>query len=96
MKTQSTEAPPIVETIVDTIPLLSGMHDAPRDGRWCEVSEDGETWARARFYQTRMRLPGSVAWVPITCWSTSEPPRYMHRVKNPMAWRWPVEATLVV
>jgi hypothetical protein len=101
LSAKTKEAPPplieeVVEEIVDRIPMLDPMADAPRDGRWCEVTEDGERWQRARFYQTRMRTAGSVAWVPVSCWSISEPSRYMHRVQNPVAWRWPVEATLAV
>lgn len=88
------EPPPVVEEIVDRIPMLDPMADAPRDGRWIEVMERGGAWRRARFYQTRMRMPGSVAWEPASCWSTSEPSRYMHRVRDPAGWRWPVEATL--
>jgi hypothetical protein len=88
------EPPPVVEEIVDRIPVLDPMAGAPRDGRWCEVTEDGAAWVRARFYQTRMRVAGSVAWVPVSCWSTSEPARYMHRVARPVAWRWPQETTL--
>jgi len=83
----------------DPIPMTApppgdGMDDAPRDGRWCEVTEDGGTWTRVRFYQTRMRVAGSVAWVSVSCWSTSEPSRYANRVANPVAWRWPQEITL--
>jgi hypothetical protein len=91
-----TKAAPPIEEIVDWIPMLDAMADAPRDGRWIEVTEDGEHWRRARFYQTRMRTAGSVAWALASCWSTSEPSRYMHRVQNPVAWRWPVEATPAV
>lgn len=77
-------------------PPVDPMADAPRDGRWVEVTRDGVAWVRARFYRTRMRVAGSVAWVPVSCWSTSEPSRYMHRVADPVAWRWPVEVTLAV
>ena len=70
-------------------PPDSGMDRAPRDGRWCEVTEDGGTWTRVRFYQTRMRIKGSVAWVSVSCWSTSEPSRYANRIDHPVAWRWP-------
>jgi len=99
-KTREVPPPPVdevVEEIVDRLPMLDAMSDAPRDGRWIEVREDGDfgRWRRVRFYQTRMRMPGSVAWVPVSCWSTSEPSRFMHRVRNPVAWRWPVEALAV-
>lgn len=63
------------------------MDDAPRDGRWIEVTEDFKTWVRARFYQTRMRRPGAVPWVVATCWSTSEPRKFANRVAAPAGWR---------
>ena len=63
------------------------MNEAPRDGRWVEVTQGGGHWVRARFYQTRIRLAGSVAWAKVECWSTSEPSKYATRVDKPVAWR---------
>jgi hypothetical protein len=89
-------APPPVEEA----PLVSGdftepppdsMDLAPKDGRWIDVTEDGEAWTRVRWYVTRVRAVGSIAWVPARCWSTSEPAKLAHRVENPIAWRYPVE-----
>jgi hypothetical protein len=78
----------------DTSPGVTAgaMSDAPLDGRWIEVTQDGKTWVRARWYTTRMRMGGKLVWVTAQCWSTSEPARYAHRVENPIAWRWPEEA----
>lgn len=76
-------------------PPDGGMDDAPRDGRWIEVYKDG-AWTRARFYETRMRMAGSVAWVSVSCWSAGEPSRYASRIENPTAWRWPREVTLAI
>lgn len=81
--------------MVGAPPPDGGMNDAPRDGRWIEVYKDG-AWTRARFYQTRMRMAGSVAWVSVSCWSTGEPSRYASRIENPTAWRWPREVTLAI
>lgn len=77
------EEPPVPRPARETVP----MEIAPRDGRWIEVTEDGEAWAFVRFYQTRMREAGSVAWVQAECWSTSDPSRYGSRVANPVGWR---------
>lgn len=94
------EAPPVIEEEAPPPPLdelrqdqpddPQGMDSAPKDGRWIEVL-DGGTWRKARWYVTRVRVAGSVAWVKADCWSTSEPPKLAHRVEKPKAWRYPVD-----
>jgi hypothetical protein len=66
---------------------FADMSAAPKDGRWIEVSENGIDWVRARWYETRVRAAGSVAWVKAAAWSTSEPSKLVHRIDNPKAWR---------
>lgn len=84
-KTQAVN--PVIEPTSDELDVHRTMDDAPRDGRWIEVTEDGVRWVRARWYKTAMRKPGSVPWVHVTCWSTSEPSKYASRVEKPIAWR---------
>jgi hypothetical protein len=89
------DAPPAPEMIAEVNHISSNddpMADAPRDGRWIEVTTGGDKWVRARFYQTRIRMPGRVVWVPVQCWSTTTPSKYAHRVEAPIAWR-PVRET---
>ena len=64
-----------------------GIESAPKDGRWIEATIDGVAWVRVRWYQTRVRAAGSIAWVKASCWSTSDPAKLMHRLDNPKAWR---------
>jgi hypothetical protein len=64
------------------------MSTAPRGG-WIEVTTDGKAWTRVRYYATRVRQAGSVAWVLVTCWSTSDPGRLANRVDEPIGWRYP-------
>ena len=75
------------EKTVDDVAPEHTMSDAPKDGRWIEVSENGIDWVRARWYETRVRAAGSVAWVKAAAWSTSEPSKLVHRIDNPKAWR---------
>ena len=63
------------------------IETAPKDGRWIEVTKDGKTWTRARWYETRVRAAGSIAWVKARCWSTSEPSKLAHSVEAPIGWR---------
>lgn len=63
------------------------MKDAPKDGRWVELTVNLVDWVRAKWYETRVRQSGSIAWVKATCWSTSDPPRLSNRIENPLAWR---------
>lgn len=76
------DAPPFVETL-----LHSNLETAPKDGRWIEMTEDGTIWVPVRFYQTRLRAAGSIAWVKAECWSTSNPSKLAHRLDKPIAWR---------
>jgi hypothetical protein len=79
-----------VDKSLDNLPPVDAgepMETAPTDGRWIEVTEDGNTWVRVRHYQTRARMPGSIAWVVLHAWSTSDPSKYMHRVHDPVRWR---------
>lgn len=75
------------EKTVDDVVTEHMMGDAPKDGRWIELSENGIDWVRARWYETRVRAVGSIAWVKASCWSTSEPSKLAHCVRNPKGWR---------
>lgn len=76
----------VLEVAAEASIAVDPLVDAPR-GPWVEVTEDGEAWVKARHYVTRMRVNGSVAWVQADCWSTSDPPKFRHRVREPIAWR---------
>jgi hypothetical protein len=89
------DAPPAVETLPEDFAAPGfvkaterlPIETAPKDGRWIEVTKDGKTWTRARWYETRVRAAGSIAWVKARCWSTSEPSKLAHSVEAPIGWR---------
>ena len=80
--------PPVDELRQEQPDDPQGMDSAPKDGRWIELLAAG-AWVKARWYATRVRAAGSVAWVRASCWSTSDPSKLVHRVDNPTAWRYP-------
>ena len=80
--------PPVDELRQEQPDDPQGMDSAPKDGRWIELLFGG-VWIKARWYATRVRAAGSVAWVKASCWSTSDPPRLVSRVEKPIAWRYP-------
>ena len=59
---------------------------APRDKRWIEASADGKVWTRVRFYQTRIRT-GAIQWIPVECWTTTDPPKFSGKVEGLTMWR---------
>ena len=67
---------------VESFPIDS----APRDKRWIEASADGKVWARVRFYQTRIRT-GAIQWIPVECWTTTDPPKFSGKVEGLTLWR---------
>ena len=62
------------------------MEIAPRDKRWIEASVDGKVWTRVRFYRTRIRT-GAIAWIPVECWTTTDPPKYAGKIEGLTMWR---------
>ena len=62
------------------------IDNAPRDKRWIEASVDGKVWTRVRFYQTRIRT-GAIQWIPVECWTTTDPPKFSGKVEGLTMWR---------
>jgi len=87
VKTPLKEAPPPIDGPPPLDEPTSNLDTAPKDGRWIEMTEDGTLWVPVRFYQTRLRVAGSIAWVKAECWSTSSPSKLAHRLDKPIAWR---------
>ena len=83
--------PEMEQTVVKTLVYSGEMEvfpidTAPRDKRWIEASADGNVWTRVRFYQTRIRT-GAIQWIPVECWTTTDPPKFSGKVEGLTMWR---------
>jgi hypothetical protein len=86
-----TKIEPVEDDIEPAAPFLAEpfhnpMASAPRDKRWIEASVDGSEWVRVRYYHTRIRT-GAIQWIPVECWTTSDPPKFAGRVDGLTMWR---------
>jgi hypothetical protein len=78
--------PPAPVAELEPPPDLQPIATAPKDRGWIEVSADGVAWTPVRWYQTRVRST-AINWVKAECWSTSDPPKLMHKFEGAKYWR---------